>query len=38
MVRTDRGSGPDVRKQEMMYVNIDVYIINNVNNVPVGQI
>ena len=38
MVRTGRGSGPDVRKQEMMYVNIDAYIINNVNNVPVGQI
>ena len=30
--------GPDVRKQEMLYVNIAVYIINNVNNVPVGQI
>ena len=33
-----RGSGPDVRKQEMLYVNIAAYIINNVNNVPVGQI
>ena len=31
-------SGPDVRKQEMMYVNIAAYIINNVNNVPVRQI
>ena len=29
---------PDARKQEMMYVNIAAYIINNVNNVPVGQI
>ena len=29
---------PDVRKQEMLYVNIAAYIINNVNNVPVGQI
>ena len=38
MVRTGRGSGPDVRKQEMLYVNIAAYIINNVNNVPVGQI
>ena len=38
MVRTGRGSGSDVRKQEMMYVNIAAYIINNVNNVPVGQI
>ena len=38
MVRTGRGSGPDVHKQEMMYVNIVAYIINNVNNVPVGQI
>ena len=28
----------DVRKQEMLYVNIAAYIINNVNNVPVGQI
>ena len=28
----------DARKQEMMYVNIASYIINNVNNVPVGQI
>ena len=40
-VRVDqdgRGSGPDMRKQEMMYVNIAAYIINNVNNVPVGQI
>ena len=35
LVRTDRGSGPDVRKQEMLYVNIAAYIINNVNNVPV---
>ena len=25
-------------EQEMMYVNIAVYIINNVNNVPVGKI
>ena len=24
--------------QEMLYVNIAAYIINNVNNVPVGQI
>ena len=38
MVRSGRGSGPDARKQEMMYVNIVAYIINNVNNVPVGQI
>ena len=40
MVRTGRGSGPDVRKQEMLYVNIAAYsyIINNVNNVPIGQI
>ena len=38
MVRTGRGSGPDIRKQEMLYVNIVVYIINNVNNMPVGQI
>ena len=38
MVRTGRGSGPDVRKQEMLYVNIAAYIINNVNNVSVGQI
>ena len=38
LVRTGRGSGPDVRKQEMVYINIAVYIINNVNNVPVGQI
>ena len=38
MVRTGRGSGPDARKQEMLYVNIAAYIINNVNNVPVGQI
>ena len=38
LVRTGRGSGPYVRKQEMLYVNIVVYIINNVNNVPVGQI
>ena len=38
LVRTGRGSGPDVRKQEMLYVNIAAYIINNVNNVPVGQI
>ena len=30
--------GPDARKQEMMYVNIAAYIINNVNNVPIGQI
>ena len=30
--------GPDTRKQEMLYVNIAAYIINNVNNVPVGQI
>ena len=33
-----RGSGPDVRTQEMLYVNIAAYIINNVNNVQVGQI
>ena len=32
------GNGPNARKQEMLYVNIVVYIINNVNNVPVGQI
>ena len=32
------GSGPDARKQVMLYVNIAAYIINNVNNVPVGQI
>jgi hypothetical protein len=38
LVRSGRGSGPDARKQEMMYVNIAAYIINNVNNVPVGQI
>ena len=38
LVRTGRGSGPNVRQQEMLYVNIAVYIINNVNNVPVGQI
>ena len=38
MVRTGRGGGPDVRKQEMLYVNIAAYIINKVNNVPVGQI
>ena len=38
LVRSGRGSGPDMRKQEMMYVNIAAYIINNVNNVPVGQI
>ena len=38
MVRSGRGSGPDARKQEMLYVNIAAYIINNVNNVPVGQI
>ena len=38
MVRTGRGSGPDVRKQEMLYINIAAYIINNVNNVLVGQI
>ena len=38
MVRSDRGSGLDARKQEMMYVNIATYIINNINNVPVGQI
>ena len=38
MVRIGRGNGPDVRKQEMLYVNIAAYIINNVNNVPVGQI
>ena len=38
MVRTGRGSGPDMRKQEMLYVNIAAYIINNINNVPVGQI
>ena len=28
LVRTGRGSGPDVRKQEMLYVNIAAYIIN----------
>ena len=38
MVRTGRGSGLDVRKQEMLYVNIAAYIINNVNNVPVGPL
>ena len=38
MVRTGRGSGPDVRQQEMLYINIVAYIINNVNNVRVGQI
>ena len=38
MVRTGCGSGPDMCKQEMLYVNIAAYIINNVNNVPVGQI
>ena len=38
MVRSGRGSGPDACKQEMLYVNIAAYIINNVNNVPVGQI
>ena len=38
LVRSGRGSGPDARKQEMLYVNIVAYIINNINNVPVGQI
>ena len=38
LVRSSRGSGPDARKQEMLYVNIAAYIINNVNNVSVGQI
>ena len=38
LVRTGRGSGPNVRQQEMLYVNIGAYIINNVNNVLVGQI
>ena len=38
LVRSGRGSGLDARKQEMLYVNIAAYILNNVNNVPVGQI
>ena len=38
LVRSGRGTGPDALKQEMMYVNIVAYIINNVNNVLVGQI
>ena len=38
LVRSGRGSGPDARKQEMLYANIAAYIINNVNNVPVGKI
>ena len=38
MVRSGRASGPDARKQEMVSVNIVGYIINNLNNVPVGQI
>ena len=38
LVGSGRGSGLDARKQEMMYINIAAYIINNVNNVPVGQI
>ena len=28
----------DVRKQDMLYVNIVAYIINNINNALVGQI
>ena len=36
-VRVGQG-GKHFHKQEMLYVNIAVYIINNVNNVPVGQI
>ena len=35
---SDGSRAGGVCKQEMMYVNIAAYIINNVNNVPVGQI